>query len=303
MRPATALGFSSPQPLHRSPLSNIKSPLTHYYGEDPANVSQKINFILKFFFFYLIVLLFYKSYIRSRPIEKTKDPKPILSQTGSPIMPGGTPVLTSHSSIKRYRPASTAPIFSNKLPTTQFSAPQPSSHQQQHHHVFAPSPLLINTNSTPTPFDKRMVNQIQNSLHNSTSRNHHHHHQQQQQQQPHHHYQPLLPSVSQLSHPSSNPLWRDTLRPTGVDLFDIAESPASSSHFKPQPTTTSTFQVGSSSFSKLAPQGNHHHHHSNSITLTPNSPKSPKIVNLQYNSPIGLYSNSNIKEELSKQIG
>lgn len=53
-----------------------------------------------------------QSYVRSRPIEKVKDPRPILSQTGSPIMPGGTPSMSVRAQMKhRFRPMSTLPIL------------------------------------------------------------------------------------------------------------------------------------------------------------------------------------------------
>ena len=209
-------------------------------------------------------------------------------------MPGDTPNINSHSSIKRYRPASTTPIFSShRLPATHFSAPQ--------------QPLLTknttNTlNTTATPYEKRMVNQIQGSLSRAVHAPRHY-----QPPPPpptqsnffHSAPQPLFDNYSkpQTSYDeASSPVWQNTLKRTGVDLYGIQDQHQpqviTQSMAYNKPATTSTFHVGS--FSKLSPNNN---------SQSASSPKSPKIVNLQYNTPIGLYSNNNIKEELHKQVG
>jgi hypothetical protein len=227
----------------------------------------------------------------------------VLSQTGSPIMPGETPYLNSHSTIKRYRPASTAPVFASPhaLPQTHFLAPQ--------------KPLKLNT--AAQPFDKRMASQIHHSLTRAI-------HNPSRVSQPPSYYQPPAPLYQQppqqqfyqqsplsyqsysnldasfspqasrssfldYSQDSQGPMWSSTLKRTGIDLVQ-PEQHASSLAFT-KPAAAPTFHVGSFSNSSAA---------HNSLE----SPsKSPKIVNLQYNSPIGLYSNNKIKEELQKQVG
>jgi hypothetical protein len=219
-------------------------------------------------------------------------------------MPGETPYINSHSTIKRYRPASTAPLFSvpNQLPHTQFTAPQ--------------KPLRLN--NVAQPFDKRMASQIHHSLTravNAPSRQYqpqpqfqHSFYQQQQpqqQQQQQQYQQPpsfqnsysnidasFSPHASRTSFIDYDPSsWNNTLKRTGVDLYQGQDQQQA---FNKPATTSSTFHVGS--FSNLSPGG--------ASNNEPGSPsKSPKIVNLQYNSPIGLYSNKKIKEELVKQVG
>lgn len=215
--------------------------------------------------------------------------------------------MSSHSSIKRYRPASTMPILPsspgyNRLPTTFFAAPQ--------------QPLSINTNTTATPFDRNMVSQIHSSLNRAVS------------SRPYggattttvYGYNPVsapayaTPHINRRQPPpppvqvssyaqpydqGSGSQWQGTLRRTGIDLYDMQDQQQQPQHqsymssskpaVSPNSSSSATFHVGS--FSKLSPN------------QSASSPKSPKIVNLQYNSPIGLYSNKNIKEELHKQIG
>lgn len=85
-------------------------------------------------------------YVRSQSCHKVRDPKPILSQTGSSCVPLGLTQVGNRSSVKRYRPASTMPI----LQRSNYSEPG----------VFNQS-----YKNTPLPFyDKKMVGQIQVSL-------------------------------------------------------------------------------------------------------------------------------------------
>lgn len=84
---------------------------------------------------------------RSRGIEKYKDPKPILSQTGSLHLPEYKPFTVGEcSSVQRYTSAKTSPI---------------------HNLTFAkPSyPKFGNTNHSPVPYmDRRMIGNIQQNL-------------------------------------------------------------------------------------------------------------------------------------------
>ena len=193
--------------------------------------------------------------MRSSAIERIKDPKPILSQTGSPFLPGSSSNFNqSRSSVKRYRPTNTVPIISAaaSLPQTHFE-PNYDYHfstqlqSQQSHH-----PLQYETtNFTATPYhDKRMVSQIQKSLNRVA-----------------HHT------------PAVNSSYGDTSS-YGSTVTLLAQS--HNSQLPPSQQHYSTYEP--------------HHSSANNKPL-------PKIVNLQYNSPMGLYSENSVKEELFKKIG
>lgn len=86
-------------------------------------------------------------YVRSQSVHKIRDPKPVLSQTGSPCVPLGLTQVGNRSSVKRYRPASTMPIMQRAT----YSEPGVFTHDYKQ--------------NTPLPFyDKKMVGQIQQSL-------------------------------------------------------------------------------------------------------------------------------------------
>lgn len=215
-------------------------------------------------------------------------------------MPGETPVMSSRSSIKRYRPTQTLPLMA-KLPTTSFS-PSTSS-------TTATYSGINNHNSTPIPFsDKRMVSQIQSSLSKAIHSPKHlptiassypvfnfaNTHSHAPVQAPVHVPVPA-PMPAPIFRPVEQsfsdeyrrgPAWRESLRKTGINIYeDQAEQVpvhGQSFHVCPPPVAPK-------------PIINYHELH--------HQPKSPKVVNLQYNSPIGLYSRDNIKEELHKQVG
>lgn len=201
-----------------------------------------------------------------------------MSQTGSPILPVGISSVSSRPSVKRYHPSHTTAVI--PLPKTNFEqihAPAPA---------FSTSYNFPNTNKNPVPFnDKQMVNQIQSSLKRAVNS--------------HHHVQPpsSFPAYNQaksynhvaFSPPSSSqpikfdfenstpsvPEWRHNLKKTGYNIYEDQQQPSSQS-LQPAP-----------SFGHAQPQ----------------QPKGPRVVNLQYNSPIGLYSKQNIDAELHKKIG
>ena len=207
-------------------------------------------------------LITIKNYVRSSVIERVRDPKPILSQTGSPFLPGNTANFNqTRSSVKRYRPTHTVPILSalHHLPQTQFEPNYDSHHQHPH-----PQPTHVlsyeNTNFTAMPYhDKRMVNQIQKSLNRAV-----------------HHAPPTHYTTS-------------------------CVLPISDSHAYPYGATQSHSQLPASQqqYATYEP------HQCSSFGLANKQSKNPlpKVVNLQYNTPLGLYSANNVKEELLKKIG
>ncbi|CAF0725472.1 unnamed protein product [Brachionus calyciflorus] len=254
-KPGPSVQFNSQPPVNRS-LYNNPNQGSLFFAEDPLS-----------------------NYVRSRPIEKVKDPKPILSQTGSPIMPGGTTAFNSRPNVRRYQPSQTIPVVPS-LPRTHF---EPPSHPTPAPHV--------TFNVTPTPFNnKKMVSQIQSSLNKAIH-------------SPKHAPAPITPSINfskpynQVTYsPSTHkPVhfnfnesqnqhsdWRDSLRKTGVNIYEDQQQPSTQSYQSPSAPSYGHYQ----------PEPQQHH-----------QPKLPRVVNLQYNTPIGLYSKQNINEELHKKIG
>lgn len=242
-----------------------------------------------------------QSYVRSRPIEKVKNPKPILSQTGSPIMPGDTPSMGGLrvQTMKRFRPASTLPMlgasssnvysspsyyddmsYTPTSPSQQFTFAQP--HHQPASYASQPLsyPYTNNMNSVAVPFnERRMASQLQHSVTRAAANKYNapaYHHQPQQQQHHHHH---------QHHHqaPSTYP-------------FSPSAIQGNQHNYQPQQQQQQYSAPWSGSLQPSSP----------SIRVggaSQASPKSPKVVNLQYNTPIGLYSKDNIREELHRQIG
>ena len=202
-------------------------------------------------------------------------------------MPGGTPVMSSRPTVRRYQASHTMAVVP-QLPKTHFEpsstyhAPAPTVSHFNTSHTYS------NTNITATPFnDKKMVSQIQTSL--SRAVNSHKHAPISPSSYPAYN---LAKSYNQVTYspPSAHkpvhfnfeetspqvPEWRDGLKKTGYNIYEDQRQPS-----------TQTFQP-------MTPSYGHHTEH---------PPKSPRVVNLQYNSPIGLYSKQNINEELQKKIG
>lgn len=198
-------------------------------------------------------------------------------------MPGETPSVSYRSSIKRYRPASTLPLMPKSAPVHNYAPIQQASYMPASPtpSAYPTYPNYPNLNTTPIPFnDKRMASQLQQSLNKAvnsrpvpsplsfaSSANNY----------PGYYHQPAAvfsqPHVSN-EHGLSSPVWKDSLMPAGRSNFFGANA----AHAPPP----QSIHVGN---------------------LGANQPKSPKVVNLKYNSPIGLYSKENVKEELYKQVG
>lgn len=254
-------GYSSQNPissnLRPNNLNAFQAPAHLYNAEDPLS-----------------------SYIRSRPIEKSRDPKPILSQTGSPMMPGEMPSVNSAPSVKRYRP------LLAKLPTTNFSG---AGYQ----------PAYQTSNTTPTPFnEKAMINQLHHTLSRVTSKppqsivasnSYGSHSPTRSMQQNNHNYSAYSASTINLSQPETSP-WQTSLRRTAVDPFESQYQQASPS--SPSYHVSAAPKPVNKVFSQ----------HEVSDVGAQKSPL-PRAINLQYNSPIGLYSNANIQEEFYKKVG
>ena len=202
-------------------------------------------------------------------MERPKDPKPVLSQTGSPLLPNYDVVYGARSSVKRYRPASTLPL---QLPKTNFANPMYQSNTDLH------SASTEFNMATSVPFhDKKMVNKIHQSLSHKAA------------------YMPQIPApvahpiqnpqqtynnfnnissqqfMTRQSFADSEPAWKDTLKTTGAKLYRVGYKQSKTQpifHSEPQEESTK-----------------------------------PKVVNLQYNTPIGLYSRESFNEEFNKQVG
>lgn len=203
-----------------------------------------------------------------------------MSQTGSPILPVGVSQISSRPSVKRYQPAHTMAVLP-QLPKTNFElihSPGP---------IATPSYNFPNMNKTPVPFnDRQMASQIQSSLKRAANAHHHvsvppssypaYNLAQSYQHAPFSPVNHSKPAMFGFENDQTNvPGWRDSLRKTGYNIYEDQQQPSSNS-----------FQSGPS-FRNSQPQ----------------QAKGPKVVNLQYNSPIGLYSKQNIDEELHKKIG
>ena len=189
----------------------------------------------------------------------------MLSQTGSPLLPNYDVTYGSRSTVQRYRPSSTTPL---DLPRTNFSNSSNDIHSMASNRSLS---------STPIPFhDKNMVNKIQHSL-TRVSYDAPVAHPIYTQPQPtisnNVSYNPPPQMVKQ-SFTDPEPAWRDTLRSTGIKTYRAGYKTS-----KTQPI-----------------------HSSEHYDEQPKSPK-PKVVNLQYNTPIGLYSKETFSEELHKQVG
>ena len=185
-------------------------------------------------------------------------------------MPGTSPNFNqSRSTVKRYRPTHTVPIFTghNQLPQTNF---EPAHHMPPPQSLYHPptphSPTFLpyeSTNFTATPYhDKRMVSQIHKSLNRAVH-------------------------TSNNSHPFSG--GHNAVSYTTVSVTPVAHH--HHQHHQHQPRVPASQQQ----YSTYEP------HHQSSAGM-PKSPL-PKVVNLQYNSPMGLYSASAVKEELYKKLG
>jgi hypothetical protein len=133
----------------------------------------------------------------------------------------------------------------------------------------------MNTNSSPMPFDKNMASQIHHSLTKAIHSPRH---------------VPSTPAYPVFAPPS--PIKQvHNYSAYQPDTFDN-HNHHQHHHHQPQP-----FKVASSFPTYHQPEYNHHQEFTQ-----PKSPL-PKVVNLQYNTPIGLYSKDNIKEELHKKVG
>ena len=210
-------------------------------------------------------------------------------------MPGDTPTVNTRVNVKRYRPTFGGAAI--RLPTTNFSAmaiapPSPSSGS-------TPLSSFHNTNMTATPYasDKYMLNQLQSTLSRVTAKpppiqiNYGSHSPTRAMQHNYSAYSHSSTNLSQQATQSDSPAWATSLRRTGVDPFESQYQPSSPNTIRVGPGSSSSNSASNKVFSQ--------HEASD---LTPKSPM-PRAVNLQYNTPIGLYSNANIQEEYYKKVG
>lgn len=165
--------------------------------------------------------------VRNRIIEKVRDPKPILSQTGSPMLPALPEYSNPRTGInlRRYQSSRTLPLTISK-----------------------PAPAALQ------PYqEKEMIGKIQTSLQR---------------------YAPRPASIVDYPFPVSS-------SSSGYMKINYAEEANQSKHSNVA-HHESNYKDHSGNFGSVGPL---------------------KIMNNQYNSPIGLYSNNNISEELKKQVG
>lgn len=229
-----------------------------------------------------------QSLVRNRTIEKVSDPKPILSQTGSPYLP--TPAGFS----KHYRPTRTQP-----LPRT-FGLP-----------VAIPPPQPVQ------PYhEKNMIDKLQSSLSRITVRP--------RPQSAYGHPYPSTPNIYQtvkrelpeISHDDDlNSLHvREKIAQfqnvdhQGPNLrrqsFHVPQATFDTQY---QPPWSGTLQPTSSHASTVAPISRQPHVEPNVVYSKHEasdfgSVGPLKVINNQYNTPIGLYSKNNINVELDRQI-
>ena len=183
-------------------------------------------------------------------------------------MPGQAPQFSSSHSVKRYRPQSTLPTSSYRLLPT-------SSQGHLTTNIFNSSAPAYNNTAVPYSHDKRMVSQIQASLIRAANVPRGHNTAYSSAGVNHPTYHPAYPPTpSSAHHNLSNTI-------TYYDDFNLNYN---------QPS----FGAGGN----VATSYNDYNH-------PPSSSQSnaPKAKNLQYNTPIGLYSRDKIREELNRQVG
>lgn len=173
-----------------------------------------------------------------------------------------------------------------KLPKTTFVTAAPSSLSN-----------FNNTNTTPVPYgnDRSMLNRVSNTLSRITNKSYGAHSPTRATTssfQPN--YTNFSVSTMNLNQSyDSEPAWTNTLRKTGNDMLGVGQTYSTG-------TPMSPYRVGTSQ-----PKVFSHHEAADVGSSSSSGQKSPlpKAVNLQYNTPIGLYSNANIQEEYLKKVG
>jgi hypothetical protein len=205
-----------------------------------------------------------------------RDPKPILSQTGSPILPYSPPHMSAKAHFaKRYQSSKTMP-----LPVSKPAPPQMQPYQE-----------------------KDMIDRLQCSLQK---------------------YRPRQASVVPYPYPLATSMFQQQQQQVNYNQnADECNSPFvvdKIAHFQYQNSNQS--YNGPSSYNGPAYPGakpaqqqqqqqQHQHQHQQYENFNEQSKRANlefgnvgplKIVNNQYNTPIGLYSNNNISEEVKKQV-
>lgn len=217
-------------------------------------------------------------------------------------MPGDTPNMGGLrvQTMKRFRPASTLPMLGSSSSKNMSGGGAPYSPPAYYddmsfspsspsHFTYAPLPppptgiysqqlsypYTNSMNSVPVPFsERRMASQLQQSVTRAAANKYHH---QPPPPQPQHVYQAPQQHQYHQAAPSAYPF-----------------SPSSIQHQQPQQHHQSYSQPAwKDSLQPNSPGIRMGGGNGGSVA----SPKSPKVVNLQYNTPIGLYSRENIKFE------
>jgi hypothetical protein len=198
-------------------------------------------------------------------------------------MPGATPSMSTRGLVKRYRPTSTMPIMSNKIIGS-------SSHSHSNH----PTPHLdlnysfSNMNQTPAPYAGAGVGGMSSPKPYAPPR-------------------PIPPATTAYPAPPPIPPASSFNAPVAAPM-----SPSTTSNFSNYDhpwkdslrSTNFNYSSGMPGYRPAAqPQANKAYSHHEAADFSVKSPGGPKAINIQYNSPIGLYSKDNINEELHKKFG
>jgi hypothetical protein len=204
-------------------------------------------------------------------------------------MPGATPSMSTRGLVKRYRPTSTMPIMSNKIIGSTSYSNNNNNNNNATPHLDLSYSFGNNMNQTPAPY---------NSGAGAVS-----------SPKPYAPPRPIPPATT--AYPAPPPI-------PPASSFNAPMSPSTTSSFSnyDQPWKNSlrstNFDYSSGmpgggyrpvSSSSSAAAGNKAYSHHEAADFSVKSPGGPKALNIQYNSPIGLYSKDNINEELSKKFG
>jgi len=206
-----------------------------------------------------------ENYVRSTPMSiiRVRDPKPVLSQTGSSCVPLGLTQIGNRSSVKRYRPASTMPI----LQRTNYNEPG----------VFTSN--YKDTNHLPF-YDKKMVATIQQTLSKAV-------------------HSPVgNPIVTPTQYPL-NEYYYQQQEQSPLSINNQAVSPAPPVSYR---SPTSMGNVPSLQTSNKV-YSHHEVSQVPTQHAPFRKPDGPKVSHQQYNSPVGLYSREVFQEEFYKQVG
>jgi len=302
--PTHAPNFYEPPPQP----TPIAAPKTHHHSYASSNTHEFNPFNMNPEPYHLSGNEFNLNYLRNRVIEKPKEPKPILSQTGSPYIPGCTGMSYQTSNSRLYKPHRTAPLFS--------SAPAlPSSHALAPSNRSAIVPQAAPPTVPPPYAEKEMISKIQTNLLLSASKHQHQHHQHHQHQQHHqhhhqqeqqypHHYEQVATRQQPISAPHVHhpvPLPKSSHMNVPYDCHYVTPYNRDYEEYMAMKKNLFSGHQPSEAAVSQSQKVIYTQHQASDNSVATSQNQQPKLVNNQYNSPIGLYSKGSLSEEISKQ--